>query len=157
MELIEWSDKFSTGISGVDTEHEELIATINSFYLKPKGQADKEELSNILSNIYGSIHSHFMLEERLMQKYGYAEYEEHRNDHAHLLDDLRDISIELEQTSNFDEQKLKIKLNDWFLLHFKTYDSRLHKLEQLIADHKEVNGIFSSGLKKLKAIFSGKQ
>lgn len=157
MELIKWSDKFATGISGVDNEHEELIATINSFYLKQSEHSDKDESIHILNNIYGSIHAHFMLEERLMVKHGYDEYEEHKNDHARLLDDIRDITMNLEQTLDFDEQQLKIKLNDWFLIHFKTHDSRLHKLEQLIASHEEANSGFVIGLKKLKARFSSKK
>lgn len=130
MELIEWNDKFNTGMSGIDSEHEELIAMINSFYLKQEKNSDKDQLINVLNNIYGSIHSHFMLEEKLMKKNGYDEYEEHKNDHANLLDDLRDITMELEQTSNFEEHQLKTKLTDWFLIHFKTFDSRLHKMEQ---------------------------
>jgi len=157
MELVKWDDKFATGIPGIDTEHEELITTINSFYSKQTEHSDKDELIQILNNIYGSIHAHFMLEERLMVKHGYDEYEQHRDNHAHLLDDIRDMTIELEKTSDFDEQQLKQKLNDWFLIHFKTYDSRLHKLEQLIAENKQGNKSFSSGLKKLKARFLDKQ
>lgn len=128
MELIEWNDKFATGMPGVDSEHEELISSINSFYLKQSENASKDELINILNNIYASIHAHFMLEEKLMKKHNYDEYEEHRNDHARLLDDIRDITIELEQSSDFDEQQLKSSLDEWFLAHFKTFDARLHKL-----------------------------
>lgn len=149
MELIKWSDKFATGIAGIDVEHEELIATINSFYIKQQSDANKDELINVLNNIYGSIHSHFMLEEKLMIKNSYDKYEEHRDDHARLLDDIRDITTELEQTSNLDEQQLKSKLNDWFLVHFKTHDSKLHKLEQLIMNQKEAKGGILSSVKKL--------
>jgi len=157
MELVKWSDKYATGISGVDTEHEELIAKINSFYSKLTRHPDKGELINILNNIYGAIHAHFMLEERLMKKHGYDEYDAHRHDHARLLDDIRSITMDLEKTSDFDEQQLKIKLNDWFLIHFKTHDSRLHKLEQLIASHQEADSDFIIGLKKLKARFFSKK
>ena len=52
--------------------------------------------------------------------------------------------MELEETSQLDEAQLKNKLNDWFMIHFKTFDSRLHKLEQLIAEKKGKNtGLFS--------------
>lgn len=129
MELIKWSDQFATGFPSVDHEHEELIETINSFYSKLTQNSDKNELVNMLNDIYGTIHAHFMLEERLMKKHAYSEYTEHKNDHARLLDDLRDITINLEASPNLDEQQLKIKLNGWFFVHFKTYDSRLHKME----------------------------
>lgn len=149
MELIKWSDKFATGIPGIDSEHQGLIESINSLYVKQHTDADKDELINILNNIYGSIHAHFMLEEKLMVKNAYDKYEEHRDDHARLLDDIRDITTELEQTSNLDEQQLKSKLNDWFFIHFKTHDSKLHKLEQLIARNKKAKGGFLSSIKKL--------
>lgn len=129
MELIKWNDQFATGISGVDHEHEELIAAINSFCLNLEQDTAKDDLINILNNIYAIIHSHFMLEEKVMKKNAYDEYEQHRNDHARLLDDIRDFTMGFETSSDFDEQQLKQTLNDWFLIHFKTHDARLHKLE----------------------------
>jgi len=131
MKLIEWNDQFATGISGVDHEHEELISGINSFYSKLTQQPDKNELVDILNDIYGTIHAHFMLEENVMKKYAYDEYEQHRDDHARLLDDIRDIITDLENTLDFDEQQLQARLTDWFLIHFKSFDSRLHRLERL--------------------------
>lgn len=149
MELIKWSDKFATGIAAIDNEHQEMIASINSFYLKQNEDSNTDVLVNILNNIYGSIHSHFMLEERLMKKHGYAEYEDHKNDHAKLLDDIRDITMELQRTSKLDEDQLKTRLNDWFMIHFKTFDSKLHQLEQLIARNRKSKSGLISSLKKL--------
>lgn len=157
MELINWSSKYATGIPGIDNEHRELIESINTFYSKLTQDSDKSELISILNDIYGTIHAHFMLEERLMKKHGYDEYEEHRDDHARLLDDIREITIDIEETSDLDEQQLKKKLSDWFLIHFKTHDSRLHKLEQLIVSHNESDGVFITALKKIKEKLSGKK
>lgn len=128
MELIKWNDQFATGISGVDHEHEELIASINSFCLNLEQDTAKDELINILNNIYATIHSHFMLEEKVMKKNAYDEYQQHRDEHAKLLDDIRDITMDLESSAGFDPQQLTQKLTNWFLTHFKTHDARLHKL-----------------------------
>ncbi len=154
MELIKWSDQYATGIAGIDSEHRELIDAINAFYGNLTERSDRDKLINALNDIYATIHAHFMLEERLMVKNSYGDYEEHRDDHARLLDDIRDISMGLENSSGFDEQQLRIKLSDWFLVHFKTHDSRLHKLEQLMAGHAESNG---GWLKSLKAMLPGKK
>lgn len=128
MELIKWNDQFATGIPGVDHEHEELIASINSFCLSLKHDSAKDELINILNNIYATIHSHFMLEEKVMKKNAYDEYEQHRSEHAELLDGIRDLTMELESSFDFDPHKFSQKLTIWFLTHFKTHDARLHKL-----------------------------
>ena len=64
----------------------------------------------------------------MMLKHSYAHYQEHEADHQRLLNDIGDITEGLENTNELDEAMLKQKLADWFLLHFKTQDSRLHKL-----------------------------
>jgi len=148
MELLQWRDEFATGISGIDYEHEELINSINSFYSKLTDHSEKDVLVNVLNDIYGEIYSHFVLEEKLMEKNGYDAYKEHKTDHDRLLDDIRDITTELEKTAEYDEQVLKEKLAGWFSVHFKTHDARLHKLEELIASQKNSAGGLMSSIKK---------
>jgi len=150
MELIDWNDNFNTGIAGIDTEHQELIETINTFYSMITHDPSKDTLVEMLNNIYATIHAHFMLEERLMKKYGYDEYESHRDDHARLLDDIRDITEDVESPLTFDEEKLKTKLDNWFLSHFKTHDARLHKLEQLMAHPEKTDNSFITRLTTIK-------
>ncbi len=156
MTLIEWRKEFATGISGVDYEHEEMISLINSFHSELSHDSDKESLINALNNIYGAIYSHFVLEERLMEKHGYPHYEEHSHDHMRLLDDIRAITDELEATAQYNEQQLGQKLNDWFSIHFKTHDARLHKLEQLIASGQSDENEPKSLFKKAKDTIFGK-
>ena len=138
MALIEWRKDFCTGIPGVDFEHEKLIEQVNSIYALIDDNADKESVIDSLGDIYGSISAHFALEEQMMEKHGYDNYEEHKADHERLLDDIRDITDEFENATELDSQKFKQKLNDWFQLHFKTHDSRLHKLANLVA-HDQVD------------------
>ena len=119
MVLIEWRDDFSTGVSDIDYEHRQLISLINSFYTALEEKADKDKLVKVLDDIYGEIYSHFVHEEILMEKHGYDQYQEHHTDHVDLLDDIRAITDEREVQGIFDEQQLKLKLNDWFSIHFK--------------------------------------
>ena len=143
MSLIEWHKEFETGISGVDYEHKELISSINSFYAALMSNTDKDKLIASLNDIYGAIYAHFMLEENMMEKYGYDQYQEHHDDHLNLLDDIRDITDDLEASEDFDEQQLKTKLNDWFSIHFKTHDARLHNLKKLIDNGEDENTILN--------------
>ncbi len=144
MALIKWRDEFCTGISGVDYEHRQLIEQINSVYALIESsseeiQVDREKVIDSLGDIYGSISSHFALEERMMERHGYDQYETHQQDHERLLDDIRDITEEFETTTELDKQKFKQRLEDWFQLHFKTHDSRLHNLANL-GSHDKVSG-----------------
>ncbi len=130
MTLIEWRNEYSTGISGVDYEHEELVKQVNSIYKMLDNSSDKANIINCLGDIYGSISSHFALEEKWMERNNYDQYAEHRKDHERLLDDIGDITDEVEANDTLNAEQLRSKLNDWFLIHFKTHDARLHQAEQ---------------------------
>ncbi len=136
MALIKWREEFCTGIPGIDFEHRQLIEQIDSVYTlidknTDNGAVEREQVLDHLGDIYGSISAHFALEERMMETHGYDQYEELRTDHERLLDDIRDIADEFEMTTELNDEKLKQRLNEWFQLHFKTHDSRLHKLADL--------------------------
>ena len=129
MALIEWREEYSTGIAGVDYEHQELIKLINSVYEMLSDSSEKIRIIGCLGDIYGSISSHFALEERWMEQHNYDDYEAHRSDHERLLDDIGDITDDVEASHEFNEEQLRERLSNWFLNHFKTHDARLHKFE----------------------------
>ena len=129
MTLLEWRDEYSTGISGVDYEHQELIALINSIYEMLDNSSDKTSIINCLGDIYGQVSSHFALEERWMEQHNYDDYKSHREDHERLLDDIGDITDDVETSNKLNTEQLREKLDNWFLIHFKTHDARLHKFE----------------------------
>ncbi len=135
MTLIEWREEYSTGISGVDYEHQELIALINSIYEMLEDSPDKTSIINCLGDIYGRISSHFALEERWMEQNNYDDYKAHRDDHERLLDDIGDITDNVETSSELNAEQLREKLDDWFIAHFKTHDARLHKIETSNTDN----------------------
>ena len=128
MALIEWREEYCTGIKGVDFEHEALIRQINAVYELVEDRADKALVIDSLGEIYGSISAHFALEEQMMIRHQYDHYQQHKADHERLLDDIRDITDEFEESVDVDDTEFKQKLTDWLQLHFKTHDSRLHNL-----------------------------
>ncbi len=138
MALIKWREEFCTGIKGVDFEHEALIRQINAVYELVEDRADKALVIDSLGEIYGSISAHFALEEQMMKRHYYDHYQQHKADHERLLDDIREITDEFEKSIDVDDAKFKQKLADWFQLHFKTHDSRLHNLAAMRA-HEPVS------------------
>jgi len=138
MALLEWRKEYCTGIEGVDYEHERLIHQINSVYALISDQAERDLVVDSLGEIYGSISAHFALEEQMMVRHGYVNYEEHKADHERLLDEIRDITEEFEATEQLDDAEFTRKLGNWFKLHFQTHDARLHKLDTM-RSHDTVN------------------
>ena len=129
MALIEWKTEFETGVADVDHEHRELVDLINELHAELGNERSTKDVSEFLGEVFARISAHFALEETIMRKYEYDEYEEHKRDHEKLLDDIRDIMDAFEggQFSNYDEA-LSRAVRDWFVNHFKTKDARLHRL-----------------------------
>ena len=128
MTLLEWRDEYRTGISGVDYEHEVLIARINEVYALIETDAMRVDLTESLGEIYGAIAAHFALEEQMMQRANYAEYNEHHADHERLLDEIREITEDVERSENLDRAAFQRRLHDWFQNHFSSFDARLHRM-----------------------------
>ena len=123
MALIEWRTEFETGVAEVDHEHRELVALINALADEVAAGADKARIRAFLGEVFARIAAHFALEESVMRKHAYDEYEAHKAEHEALLDDIRDIMDEAEADYT---SALATKVGDWFVGHFKTKDARLH-------------------------------
>jgi hemerythrin len=124
MTLITWRKDFETGIAEVDHEHQELVGLINRLADDITAGADKERVQAFLGEVFARIAAHFALEESVMRKHGYDEYETHKAEHESLLDEIRDIMDDAETDYS---EALSTKVGDWFVGHFKTKDARLHK------------------------------
>ena len=128
MALIEWREEFNTGISEVDHEHKEIVDLINELHEAMGEDASQDEIGRFLGDVFSKISSHFALEETVMRKHNYDEYDDHKSDHEKLLDDLRDIMDDVEEgTGENYKTALAESVRDWFVNHFKTKDARLHK------------------------------
>ncbi len=129
MTLIQWRKEFETGVADVDHEHKELVGLINELHDKLGDEADDDTVAAFLGEVFARISAHFALEESIMRKHEYDEYEAHKHDHEHLLDDIRDIMDDFEARRTTDYRAaLSAAVRDWFVEHFKTKDARLHKM-----------------------------
>lgn len=128
MALIEWRSEFNTGVVEVDHEHRELIELINQLHGQIQADASKDRIAEFLGEVFAKISAHFALEETVMRKHRYDEYEAHKAEHEALLDQIRDIMDDYEAGAEAGaDEALAGTVRDWFINHFKTKDARLHK------------------------------
>jgi hemerythrin-like metal-binding protein len=128
MALVEWKDEFKVGIVSVDHEHRQLIGLINDLHAGLAARPTKDAVARVLGEIHTKIAAHFALEERVMRERRYDQYDDHKADHERLLDEIRDIMDRFEADAYFNyETALATELQDWFALHFRSKDARLHQ------------------------------
>jgi hemerythrin len=127
MALLEWKPEFSVGNASIDHEHEHMIQAINDLYEQLSEPVNAENVEAILGEIHADISAHFALEEHLMQEAGYIEYEDHKEDHEDLLDQILELMDSFFEDPEAGQKMLKTQLSDWFSHHFASFDARLHK------------------------------
>jgi hemerythrin len=126
MSLMQWKPQYSVGVESMDDEHREMIGLINDIYDKLESDPDADQIEQCLGDIFSTISMHFALEERLMRKSNYAEYQPHKDDHEKLLDQIRDLMDDFATDTAAGATRLEQGLSDWFAGHFSTFDARLH-------------------------------
>ena len=127
MTLIKWRKEFNLGVASVDHEHAELIALINELHEAAEAGCQYDDVLDALGEIFAQISAHFALEEKFMRDSEYAAYDEHKTDHERLLDQLRDIMDRVEDDGSYNKDRLSQELENWFTVHFRTHDARLHR------------------------------
>lgn len=127
MALLEWKDEYAIGIASVDYEHRELIQYINRLHNHLTEGDGEISPAAFLGELHSMISAHFALEEQTMRKHRYDGYADHKADHEHLLDDIRDIMDECDENANVSLDKLGARLGSWFGNHFQGLDAQLHK------------------------------
>ena len=126
MNLLQWNPEYSVGIDSMDDEHREMIELINDTYAKLDSNSGAEEVEACLGDIFSTISMHFALEEKIMRRAKYAEYQAHKKDHEDLLDQIRDLMDDFVDDPSQGAQRLEQSLSGWFAGHFSSFDARLH-------------------------------
>jgi len=101
MAVIEWREQFETGIPDIDYEHAQLVELINTLCGKLQEHPTRELIAGMLGEIYAKISAHFAAEETIMRERGYDQYADHKADHEHLLDEIREIMEAFQANPDF--------------------------------------------------------
>lgn len=126
MSLLQWKPEYSVGIESMDDEHRDMINLINTTYEKLEKNSAAEQIEDCLGEILSTISAHFALEERVMRRSQYAEYQAHKDDHEKLLDQIRDLMDGFFDDPVIGGKRLEERLSSWFAGHFSSFDARLH-------------------------------
>jgi diguanylate cyclase (GGDEF)-like protein/hemerythrin-like metal-binding protein len=117
-----WLPKYRIGTEAVDTQHEELVARMNSLWEALQARQDHASLSRGLTEMTRLLERHFATEDAHMAAYPYAGSEAHRADHERALKTARSLA------AHVDEQSLALGIRflyDWLLSHIRSYDAEL--------------------------------
>lgn len=124
--LFQWTDDYLIGVEELDFEHKNLLDRLNELHLDILRGDEPDVIEMCLGEICSRVEAHFALEERHMQRTGFANYEKHKREHDQFLDEMYD-AVEM-FTSGLEtsfQEVLEIRLESWITNHILTSDKQL--------------------------------
>ena len=113
------------GIDEIDDDHNKLVNLFNILNHSLTEGATTEYVEAVLGELLNCTVWHFSHEERLMLKYGYDRFEDHKAEHKDLIESARELQQKFIQTGKLDEREDLEFLERWLTEHILVADLRL--------------------------------
>jgi hemerythrin len=118
METVQWSAKFSVGVSELDQQHQQLIKLLNRL-ISTHGTINthSETVSDTLTAMTSYAQTHFKAEEGLMAAYGYPGLEKQKIQHREFRKKTVDFCTNTYYGDDQIPEALLVYLSDWLVHH----------------------------------------
>ncbi len=125
--MIEWSNKYSVGVSVIDKEHKGFIDIINKVIAAKQRNYSQEEVGEVLSELVRFAKEHFKTEEAYMSKYEYPEYLLHYNEHLNFSLHMIIYNNQVINGEYKIMDELYNYLQEWLVHHIQKTDKKYTK------------------------------
>ena len=121
--FIEWSDDdLSVGIEEIDAQHKILVGLVNRMHQAIHERHGSDVVKGILAELADYTRIHFAVEESLMRIFGYPGYEEHKEMHEELLQNVHELQEKVESGKTAIGFELMHFLRNWLTKHIMDED-----------------------------------
>jgi hemerythrin-like metal-binding protein len=125
MAFLQWSPNLSVGIDFMDADHQKLMELLTELHdLVGAGQIQTAAIEK-LDELIDFTQQHFRLEERLMEESDYDGFEQHRQLHEVLLQEVAELRQHLTVGEKNAGPEIMDFLKDWLIRHILESDKHL--------------------------------
>lgn len=130
--MLEWSDKFSTGVPEIDAQHQELFRQVNRLLEACMQGGGKHLLPEIFDFLGKYALEHFATEERYMTRYAYPKLAEHKKVHEDFVQTFLDFRKKAETEGSGVNLVVQVNrtLVDWLKNHILGMDQEMGRFLQ---------------------------
>jgi len=122
MKNITWSDTLSIGVEEVDDDHRRLADLFNLFVQAVIDEEQPDYVEALLAELISFTTWHFRHEERLMLRYDYPAFDDHKEDHRYLLEAVGELQEKfLAADKQVTEEDIEY-LERWLIEHIMVSD-----------------------------------
>ena len=122
-----WGPALETGHPLIDSQHQELINTINELFEECMQGKGTEQIGKTVDFLVAYTERHFHEEEALQRQSGYPDYQNHRQLHADLVRMISELAVELKQagpTPMVINKSIR-GIGNWLVNHIQQQDTKV--------------------------------
>ncbi len=123
-ELMRWDSSLRLGIGEIDDQHKQLVTMINDLHRAMKQRQTMAVMGGILDRLVSYTVHHFGTEEKLFQKHGYPDYDQHKKAHENLVGKVKELKAKIDRGDATISMELMDFLKDWLVNHIKGTDKK---------------------------------
>jgi hemerythrin-like metal-binding protein len=124
-ELIEWNEDLTIGQQDIDTEHQQIMLTINQLHQAIGSGEPSSKVDAAFDRMMQYTRTHFAHEEALMESRRYPELSEHKRQHEGFVKRLTQLHGQYAGGHREAGVDLLNLLSSWWMTHISTADTRL--------------------------------
>jgi len=129
-----WDDKYRLGIPEIDRQHQTLLLLLHKaleFYRHEikalPTAAQRQRALKDLANLREVARAHFATEEAYMDIHNYPKSEEHRQEHANILEMTAQWAAAIRQAADFNPQ-------EWIEVFLSRYDDHIQQVDRELGE-----------------------
>lgn len=122
LSFIHWNDAHNVGIAEIDIEHRQIVDILNRIGDDLKNGLPMDSIRLSVAELTDFTAEHFARESRFMLTHNHPARARHEEEHQRLLDDVRSLTVNLDQTSLTLTMRY---LHEWLFRHVDTMDRAL--------------------------------
>ncbi|HED4387604.1 TPA: hemerythrin family protein [Campylobacter jejuni] len=121
-----WNEKYSIHDTMIDIQHQKLFELAGKVESAVYKFVKREELKEILTELFNYMKEHFDNEEQYMQEIHYPYLNEHKIMHKNIIRDMSYL-IQNIKTTNDLKEKLYLAVKKWLLEHILYEDMKVEQ------------------------------
>jgi len=122
---IVWDKSLSVDVDEIDEDHRRLVDLYNLLYHAASEGEPSDYIDALLEELISCTIWHFRHEERLMLKYDYDAFEDHKAEHRDLIDSARALQSKFHKQNNLLASEDVEYLSQWLTEHIVENDMRM--------------------------------
>ncbi len=118
-----WDEDFETGLTNIDSQHRELLDTINALHAAIEDPASSEySTENLLNFLFIYTNMHLNDEEEEFEKTDYPDKDRHKAIHQEFRESIEDFQNKLANDETEINHYVFDYLSDWLINHILQID-----------------------------------